>query len=149
MFFECEWQNNQPLGDKWCGGWKRACATVSSRILLFHKHPQPIQQQHRIGSQRTVFQWSKLPHSKLLHASLAVGKWNALESSSFPNFFPTFPLFESYRDVILWIVDASRQDQSLRFGQDNILANILYNERYYHYSRKCLHLVSFATLTHL
>ena len=60
---------------------------------------------------------------------------------SFPNFFPTFPLSESYRDIVLCVIDASRRQRMVDFGPNNVLANVLYNDRYYHYARKCLHLL--------
>ena len=68
---------------------------------------------------------------------------------SFPNFFPTFPLSESYRDIVLCVIDASRRQRMVDFGPNNVLANVLYNDRYYHYARKCLHLVGFQCLYRL
>ena len=60
---------------------------------------------------------------------------------TFPTYFPSFPISDSYRDIILWIVDASRQNDPIHFVSQNQLADVLYNQRYYHYSRKCLHFV--------
>ena len=72
-----------------------------------------------------------------------------IEHRSFPNFFPTFPLSESYRDIVLCVIDASRRQRMVDFGPNNVLANVLYNDRYYHYARKCLHLVGFQCLYRL
>lgn len=60
---------------------------------------------------------------------------------TFPSFFPSFPMTDSYRDVIVWTVDASRFVHPVPFENQESVASILYNKRYYHYTRKCLHLV--------
>lgn len=60
---------------------------------------------------------------------------------TFPSFFPSFPMSESYRDVIVWTVDAARLVRPAAFGPESEMAEILYNQRYYHYTRKCLHMV--------
>lgn len=41
----------------------------------------------------------------------------------------------------MWIVDASRRGSAVLFEGNNELADAIYNQRYYHYSRKCLHTV--------
>ena len=60
---------------------------------------------------------------------------------TFPSFFPSFPMSDSYRDVIVWTVDAARIVKPVRFDSQSAMAEILYNQRYYHYTRKCLHMV--------
>ena len=67
---------------------------------------------------------------------------------SFPNFFPSFPLSDSYRDIVLWIIDASRNESTVLFEGNNELADTIYNQRYYHYSRKCLHSVFRCVAVH-
>ena len=60
---------------------------------------------------------------------------------TFPSFFPSFPMSDSYRDVIVWTVDAARIVKPVCFDSQSGIAEILYNQRYYHYTRKCLHMV--------
>ena len=60
---------------------------------------------------------------------------------TFPSYFPSFPMTDSYRDVIVWTIDASRFIRPIHFDDPDGVTSILYNKRYYHYTRKCLHLV--------
>ena len=43
---------------------------------------------------------------------------------TFPSFFPSFPMSESYRDVIVWTVDAARLVRPAAFGPESEMAEM-------------------------